>query len=317
VLGRAVSELPALAAALDGERMLPALAEAAGLARAGLSCAVEPGKYTPGAQALGGAKVARCTLRYRLTREGREVAALFGKLYRDKETAARTYGRLQTVFGHFSKPLSVPAPLALLPELGLVLQRYLAADELSRALPSSPPLALAARWLATLHQVPAPPGLRTMTLPHELGKVARWCGKLAPEGRLGRLQGRLIELAKAIAYTPALVHHDFNPANILWDGKHLWVLDFDELRIGDPALDIGHFLAHLEALAHFRCGDWHAFAGAAEGFLRSYLERNPLDLGVSLTFYRAYTFLKLAALETDEATTRALADRACLELEGA
>jgi aminoglycoside phosphotransferase (APT) family kinase protein len=89
-----------------------------------------------------------------------------------------------------------------------------------------------------------------------------------------------------------MIHRDFYYANILWDGERLWGLDFDEVSLGDPALDVAHFLAHLEALTPVT---GQRVAEAAARFLQSYQERSSLDLDSRLPFYKACTFLKVAA----------------------
>ena len=88
-----------------------------------------------------------------------------------------------------------------------------------------------------------------------------------------------------------MIHKDFSHNNILWDGERLWGLDFDEIEIGDPALDVGHFLAQLEALAPIT---GQVCAGAADRFLQSYRKRTSLQLDLRLPFYKACTFLKMA-----------------------
>ncbi len=44
----------------------------------------------------------------------------------------------------------------------------------------------------------------------------------------------------------APTHGDFYAQQVLLDGPRVGVLDFDEAALGDPASDIGNFLAHLE-----------------------------------------------------------------------
>ena len=52
----------------------------------------------------------------------------------------------------------------------------------------------------------------------------------------------LIELPKRLA----LIHGDFYAKQILLSGETPTMLDFDRLGLGDPSVDIGTFLAHLE-----------------------------------------------------------------------
>jgi len=114
------------------------------------------------------------------------------------------------------------------------------------------------------------------------------------------LRDDLAGLARRLpGYPPAMIHRDFYYANLLWDGRQVWGVDFDQLRLGDPALDVGHFLAHLQTLAYRTTGDATAYTEQADVFLHSYLEHAPAahaaDLAPRLTFYRTQTFVKLAA----------------------
>ncbi len=73
------------------------------------------------------------------------------------------------------------------------------------------------------------------------------------------------------------------------------MLDFDEVSIGDPALDVAHFVAHLENFAHRTGGNMKPSERQGATFLESYLRAGYIDLRLRLPFYKAYTLLKLAA----------------------
>jgi aminoglycoside phosphotransferase len=47
----------------------------------------------------------------------------------------------------------------------------------------------------------------------------------------------------------ALIHRDFHEGQVLTDGETATMLDFDTAATGDPAQDIGNFLAHLDFAA--------------------------------------------------------------------
>lgn len=299
--------LPTLAQVLNTELMLPLLAQVAGIHlhdETVVSCT---------AQVLNHKLGQRCTIRYTLTRtcgERIEVGTVVGKVYGRQPLAERLYRRLEHLTnGPFDNggPLRVPAPMMLVQDLGLVLQECVNGADLRHVLSADtahPAVSLAGQWLARLHAAPAPAGLKIASLKHELQKVDRWCEYIASylstadAQRLRKTRAALHRLAGEMpSYEPVMIHKDFYYGNILWDGQRVWVLDFDELSIGDPALDIGHFLAHLETLAYRRMGRPDGFAWATPLFPCSYQERTALDLESRLPFYRAYTFLKLAATE--------------------
>jgi aminoglycoside phosphotransferase (APT) family kinase protein len=126
---------------------------------------------------------------------------------------------------------------------------------------------------------------------------------LAPADRerldcgLGRAGG-LVACETARSRT-VVIHKDFYYANVLWDGTSVWGLDLDELSLGDAAFDVGHFLAHLERHA------WRTGAGVdaarepAAAFLAGYRREGGEVSSASVAFYKAYTFVKLAATEVE------------------
>jgi len=120
-----------------------------------------------------------------------------------------------------------------------------------------------------------------------------------------------------------MIHRDFYDAQIMWDGRRVWILDFDQLCVGDPALDVGHCVAHLASLAYRVTGRPDSLAEAARILLETYLKSNPISIESRLPFYKACTFIKLAAKEARrkrehwQRDVSVLTDLACDELERA
>jgi hypothetical protein len=297
--------LPTLQTALDADEMLEPLALAAGVpACAGLRCTAEVLACKPGQ---------RCTIAYAFAASPGSQAtgvAVIGKLYGRPVVAGRVQGWMRAVRDQTcgeEEPFGVPAPLAVLPELGLLVRERAPGIDLRHALGSpggARAVALCARWLARLHAAVPPPDLKTKSVAHELGKIDSWRDQvrpwLSPERtrRLDRARRELHALARSLpACPPVMIHRDFYYANVLWDGARLWVLDFDELSQGDPLLDVAHFLAHVEVLAYRSTGRVDAYAAHASLFLRSYGQGRLREDEPRLRLYRAYTFLKLAATE--------------------
>jgi tRNA A-37 threonylcarbamoyl transferase component Bud32 len=326
------SALPALAQVLNTGLMLRLLSELAGLKpadREGLRCTTEVLSHKLGK---------RCTLRSTLTRSdevGQPVTlvSVIGKIYAKQALAEEMYRRAEALRdGPFrdSAPLCIPAPIMLQRTLGLILQENVHGDHLRNYLSAenADTLALAGQWLANFHAAAPVTGLKTTTSRGELQRANRWSESIASHfsaadlcvQRLDRTQRGLTRLASTMsAYEPVMIHKDFSHDNILWDGQRLWGLDFDEISIGDPALDVGHFIAQLEALDAPVTGQ--AAAEAAGRFLRSYQERTSLQLDSRLPFYKACTFLKVAANRVRqkkadwERMTEALVGLACREVD--
>ncbi len=322
------SALPALGRALDTELMLPYLAQVCGVQLNDLE------SVTCSARVLNHKRARRCTIRYDLAAlhksggSARSVTAI-GKLYRERETAARMFRWIRDLRNHrFS---CVPAQLGFLADLGLLLQEHVDGPDLRHCLAAGngqQAVSLAGQWLSIFHATPPPTDVKVEAPVQIVRKVGRWCEEIQPylasskRRRLDEAQGALQTLASQIpVYSPALIHRDFYPANVLWDGQRIWVLDFDQLCLGDPALDVGHFLAHVQNVAFRATGRADSLAVAGAVFLRSYLRGNPIELEPRLRFYRAWTFLKLAAKEANRKRGEwlhflsALTELACREAE--
>ncbi len=194
--------------------------------------------------------------------------------------------------------LRVPAPLAILPDLHLVLFRGDAGAPLDRIEDLSQATAGArgaARWLARLHTsaVTLP---RRMDLDREVTTTTEWAaviGEHHPD-----LLARAAELADRwpAAVDPATdawvpIHKDFHAGHVLVDagaGCGICVIDLDEARLGEAALDVAHFVTYLEL--------HHAPATAsvlADAFRTEY-ESASGRAGDVVAGYAAYTWLKIA-----------------------
>ena len=325
--------LPALARALDVDFMRPLLARAVH----GSADAAPPLDWS--AEVLNHKLGRRCTIRYLpFGPAGSDTSArpVIGKLYGQTRRASRVYGWLQALRSGVAGDGAlgdIPAPLALLPDLGLVLQEHVDGVDLRYVFPTGDcerALPMAARWLAAMHAVPALDELKVTSPAHELRRAERWCGEVCPclpdaaQRRLSRAVETLRRAAGEMGgYSQCMIHRDFYYAQLLWDGTRVWVLDFDQLTVGDPALDVAHFVAHLAKLSYRTSGRPDRLAEPARLFVRSYRERSPVDIEPRLPFYKACTFLKLAAKEANrkrgnwQGAVSALTDLACQEAEGA
>ena len=276
----------------------------------------------------------RATIMYNFDHQTEAPKRIIGKLYRSGRRAARMQRWLTAlnndVFSH-DEHLGVPQPIGLSDELRMVLHEYIEGDDLRHALDEAAhePFALAARWLARLHSARPLDELKVRTVEHEIETSLRWLDAVQPhvspeiQAQLIRARDRLS--ARLAAPPPAqlcAIHRDYYYANLLWDGERLWAIDLDQLRIGDPALDVAHFLAHLQVLAYRQTGDFAAYDPHGERFLTTYHDERPAAaIDARLPLYRAYTFLKLAATETQRArlgwrqAAEAFATRACAELD--
>ncbi|WP_081686382.1 aminoglycoside phosphotransferase family protein [Candidatus Solirubrobacter pratensis] len=298
--------LPTLREAWRPDLMLEALARLVGL----------PGADLPAAalttEVLSHKAAQRCTIRYVVRSDGLAGGsrAVIAKLYRRRVLAARIHGFMAALRSEAfagADASTIPESLGVVPELGMALQEDLDGDDLRHPLLAGrgeTPLSLSARWLANLHRACPVPGLKEKSRAHELDKVDQACTVVAPHlssprrARMDRVRDQLHRIgAGPGGCASTMIHRDFYYAHVLWQPDRIGVIDFDSLSIGDPALDVGHFLAHLEALGYRRAADPDRFADAGARFLECYLGSGPADVRPRLTFFRSYTHLKLASIE--------------------
>lgn len=88
-------------------------------------------------------------------------------------------------------------------------------------------------------------------------------------------------------------HGDFSPRNVLAGRGRYALIDWDRLRLADPARDIAHYGAWcwLRALHHRGTGDWSAL----ERFAALYACLRPCALGERLDFHLASALLRMVA----------------------
>jgi aminoglycoside phosphotransferase (APT) family kinase protein len=105
-----------------------------------------------------------------------------------------------------------------------------------------------------------------------------------------------------------VVHGDFRPANLLVDaGRVTAVLDWEFAHIGDPAEDIGWYLAKIYRSEHFIPGRW-----SPDDFVSRYERRTGTSVNVdSVRYWMVFALYKLAwiALSTVRAFRRGDANR--------
>jgi hypothetical protein len=303
-----VAPLPEL---FDVEATIPEVE--AVLARLGL-----PGAGVRSAGAIDGKPGERLLLRYEVGGPGPgHDTTLFGKVYADLTAAVRvheTMRHLHEVFTGCPHPTTVPRPVALLPELGMVL--YVPApgeplDTLLHGAEGRSALGLAGAWLGQLHRAAVPLD-RRFILATEVLNAAAWGALVAASAPdvgadVTSLCLRLRERSEDVALEEATpLHKDFHPGHVIVHSA-VAVVDFDEARLGDPAFDVAHFCAYLHLLALRRGLEPHLDALEA-AFVQGYTARTGWVADGRFAFFRAYTAVKIAK---QLATTRGVRPRPC------
>jgi hypothetical protein len=288
-----------------------------------LGVVAEPVRYKPGN---------RCVLRYRLrfgdpsagAGTATRTCTLVAKLYGDPgeaQAATDLLARLraQADVDWTARPLGVVLglPLALTEDLGSSRDPLPAHSGLHIVHPGSDGafevIGRAARALAELHTSGLDTGdLSRRTGADEAGKAAKratlleqYVPGLAPDVR--RVAGTLCAtLAGLPVDTLRPGHGSYKPSQLMVRDGAVFLVDFDQFCLADPALDVGYFLAYLRpaGLWYHRAGRRAWFEDAAEVFRSTYLDRLT-ERGESATtcagilgrapVYEAALLLKIAA----------------------
>jgi aminoglycoside phosphotransferase (APT) family kinase protein len=256
--------------------------------------AAEPVRYKPGN---------RCVIRYRLRFGGQAATdgagvgtmtcSLVAKLYREPGEAQDaddllTRLRALDAVAWTARPLGVVPglPLALTEDLGSSRSRIPAHSGLDVVHPGSEDasavVARAARALAELHTNGLDTGdLNLRTAADEAGKAAkraRLLEQYVPESAtvIRQVSGALCAALTGLPDdTVRPAHGSYKSSQLLVRDGAVFLVDFDQFCLADPALDVGYFLAYLRPAGfwYHRAGRRAWFEAAAEAFLSTYLHR--------------------------------------------
>jgi hypothetical protein len=218
---------------------------------------------------------------------------LVAKLYREPREAQGaddllTRLRARDALAWTARPLGVVPglPLALTEDLGSSRSPVPAHSGLDVVHPGSEDAAAvverAAGALAELHTNGLDTGdLSLRTAANEAVKAAkraRLLEQYVPEsaaviGRVAAALGTALDGLPGDTLRPA--HGSYKPSQLLVRDRAVFLVDFDQFCLADPALDVGYFLAYLRPAGfwYHRAGRRAWFQAAAEAFLSTYLRR--------------------------------------------
>lgn len=251
-------------------------------------------------------RVVRYDLQARLA-GSREIQAdqWVGKFYDRGEDARRVAAVLGALALGECGPrggLRVPRVVAYHEPRHQLLLTYEHGEPVSSAIAHDTGAVLAAlgRALAALHAARIP--LDRVTTPTAVladlqSRIEDLCARLPGEASaLRRAWNELERQAPPFPVAPSFVHGDFGPANLLWSGGQIVVLDFDKCARGDPALDLGNLLAQLRRMTVRKPDRLRDFESARERALDAYQTWSapPSDPGLDqrVAWYERATLLR-------------------------
>jgi hypothetical protein len=250
------------------------------------------------ARTLAEAAGRRRVVRYEVEGLADSAVPLVGKSYADRHRSSIAYDNLRLLRDEVfagTPGLAVPAAVCHIPAQRMVVYRQVAGTALDR-LPAGAAVhaaGLAARWLATLHGSEAVLA-RRLDLTHELVDVEEWAACVGDRAPFARAAAFTLaeRLADAAAELPTVrevpVHKDFHAGHVLAVPEGIVVIDLDEARMGDPALDVAHLSTYLDA------SPWPGAAGARAAFLDAYGPLPGPSPDARSAFFAAWSSLKIA-----------------------
>jgi len=293
--------LPNLPFVLDRHRMTVELAPYHGLKGRWQVTAVEILKHKKGK---------RCSLAFLLQSDDGELTRLFGKLFRTERGAGIFHQMDRFHQALHTSSLIVPRPVGYLAERRLLVTEYLDGTDFAAEMYTGRSLEPVRRMAAALAELHASSAAcpRRWAPRKEIRNTADWLAGLAGRKparseRAWSLLDRLTRYSTTIARKLEFpIHRDCYPEQFWNCDDGVALLDLDDVRSGDPATDIGNFLAHLI----LRPMQYPATAAgcdlAALHFVEAWIEEvgsrfDPgQDFRSRVRFYTATTLVRLAGV---------------------
>lgn len=247
----------------------------------------------------------RAVIRYELTTDqGAGPHLLFGKLYANHQRAQQVHQAMtwlwQEVFQQ-TREVGVPRPLGLLSTLEMVVYIPVEGQFLSEFLTQEEAdhwMALTATWLACLHQQSLPLA-KQFDLSNELANLQLWARQIGQSyPTLFISANHLVtflqqETPQLTFQAQAPIHKDFHYQHVLVNGR-LTVIDFDEMRLGDPNFDLAHFCANLALLTYRMPLLRERLPHLQEIFLETYQRHTGWRADRRFRYFFVYTCIKVA-----------------------
>ena len=241
---------------------------------AGVSCSATMLQYRPHR---------RCVFLYTLKGPGAgDRHEVIGKVYEDGKTPTATdvFNIQASLRGEArERGLIIPRPLAVVEGHNVLLMEKIGGKDLKELLFDADDrvsmIRTAANALSKLHDLPFEGQVHS--LPKHLARVRKHADRMflvVPDltTDLLELLDRLETLERRYpAGDRCLIHGDYNAGQILLDDDSVAIVDLDRASLGDPAIDVGNFLAQFPKDA-LRTGD-DRLRDLGEPFLAEYLTR--------------------------------------------
>jgi len=272
-------QLPFLARALEPREVASLLFEG--------DPAAERPRGLPKVEVLRYRPYSRCVLRYVLDApDGSDPQAVIGKVYQSRSQAAQDARVLNRLHPQAAAcGLIIPKPLKVREEWGLLLMEQVPGTVVKLGVKQAQApeqlkevIELTATTLASFHclRFESQKVRSLQTQLQRLHNIAALHHLVAPlfAQQVEALLEQIAQLgARSSAVTHTVVHRDFVPDQLLRNKDQMGVVDFDSVCLGDPAIDVGNFMARLHHKAVSKANN--NFRQLAAYFLSEYQARLP------------------------------------------
>ena len=205
-----------------------------------------------------------------------------------------------------SAGVAIPRPLGVIPEFQMWFQQKVPGVPATGLLAKSGGVALACRIAEAIHRLHQAgiPGGGHHRMADELRILRERLACVVDErpswqGRIERLMEACQRLGESVRGSDTVgIHRDFYPDQVVVDDTRLYLVDLDLYADGDPALDIGNFVAHLKEQALRGTGNPHALANREEALVQRYLELSGRADRFSIDAYVTLTLARLVQIST-------------------
>ncbi|MGM3304804.1 aminoglycoside phosphotransferase family protein [Anabaena sp. WFMT] len=246
----------------------------------------------------------RCLIEYELINDFGQKITLIGKV-RAKGTDFRSYelqrSLWETGFGDDSVDgISVPEPVGVIPEWQMWLQRKVEGVTFTQLLTPNNCVFWAERIAKAAHKLHA-----TNILPrrsHTMNDELRILHERIPLviQKYPQWQERLEKVLAECDYLgnntpePKLcgIHRDFYPDQLIINNERLYLIDLDLYCQGNPALDIGNFIGHIQEYSLRVFGNSGDLCDLETSLIEKFIELTSNDLRVAIASYSTLTLVR-------------------------
>ncbi|AMA09160.1 phosphotransferase family protein [Picosynechococcus sp. PCC 73109] len=252
----------------------------------------------------------RALIAYYLETDAGEQIIL-GKI-RAKGTDYKSYGYQRALWengfhGDSEDGLSVPEPLGIVEPWRMWLQRWVPGQPATNLLITQPGLPEKIAALAHKLHTHSVPTQKTHTIADELQILGDRLRDFAHQQPQWQTQiqyfiaqsERLGQILEQHPRPSTTIHRDFYPDQILVEGDRLWLVDLDLYCQGDPAVDLGNFIAHMTEQSLRTWGDPNAMVSQEQTLKAAFLAKQPPEsshLSQAIDVYANLTLLRHIAI---------------------